>query len=1254
DPYGEDLYVALQINDPVEDTRNYAQIYLEENGTDATSSERNYFLDPGYEDAVRVTRTAITDIYWDGAWSQDTEGSDGHTAVGAYHDTAMVYEFKIPYAGGGSQDIDMPGYSKPGFFIRYYDASENSGNQDFYWEFTTNTDNINVDPQDDRNLSAGWGQMQMGINYNSLQNIAGDVCASDAVPDTIDPAIDDTTDTDDDDVIDTLDNCPLIPNPTQTDTDDDELGDACDNCSNIANPNQNDYDTDDVGDVCDNCAMLSNPDQKDSDGDGVGDACDNCMTVDNIAQKDTDGDGIGDLCDNCIYNKNPDQADEDQNGQGDICDNDPDQDSIPDSTDNCPAVPNPDQDDGDNDGLGDLCDNCVNIANPSQKDTDGDGVGDACDNCFSTKNENQEDADSDGVGDSCDNCSSKSNPSQKDVDGDSYGDVCDNCAGAKNPDQKDTDEDGDGDMCDVDIDNDTIPDASDNCPYVVNVDQADTDGDGVGDACDNCVNKLNPGQKDADNDSIGDLCDNCAEAANTNQVDTDGDEIGDVCDNCSTIENLDQKDGDSDGAGDACDNCLEIENPGQNDADGDSIGDACDNCTGKANPGQEDGDGDGVGNACDNCVVAANSGQNDVDKDGIGDLCDNCVDVANEDQADGDNDSVGNVCDNCTSLSNVSQADEDHDGTGDLCDNCMSIANPYQTDGDGDGFGDMCDNAPNDSNPDQKDTDVDSVGDVTDNCPLDSNPDQSDEDGDGYGDVCDNCQEILNPEQQDKDNDGIGDVCDNAPNDSNPDQEDTDNDSVGNVADNCPTLENSDQTDSDSDGVGDVCDSIGIKESWIIDGNGDGRADSVFIVFETALTELPDSITNIQWPANNGETRTAYANSDATLTITFLPGSDKKIIVIDLSKDPFVFGATGITSETPPTLELPGDAPFNNQKPAIADSVMPVVVSVTKQPAERYLVETDSGLVPHVKPPRLEVVFSEPLVPKDSDDSEPWKNLLQFYQNSGDGAEGTLRDLVILEEPVISEDGLTWDVQVPKYLDEINLESGDYVLLNPDASYTDKSGNDPNDEPVVTSGDDSHVAGSDSYILQPVIGDKVKDSFIDVKVDEKDGIPVYNTDGELIRRVKEVAVSRSKWVPPVGITASGRIDEKKQKNCEVTAEQTVVDFPMDCLSAVMILSEGAYTAEVYINTHLGQFIHSSVQRFGYCGELKNAERVQNSGLYASYLVWDQRDPDGDLVGSGVYIWRINLKTEDGKEVIIEKRQGIARGVTPSGHCAYSD
>lgn len=189
-------------------------------------------------------------------------------------------------------------------------------------------------------------------------------------------------DTDHDSFADSIDNCPLVPNPSQLDSNADGQGDACE-----------DFDGDGVADPVDNCPYVYNSSgcyscpQPDVDGDGIGDACDSFT--------DSDADGFEDDEDNCPSDYNPSQFDGDGNGQGDACDPDADGDGVyPSEGDNCTFVSNANQQDTDGDLFGDACDLCPNTPDqtyaytipvfgedpkPYQPDSDGDGIPDACD-----------------------------------------------------------------------------------------------------------------------------------------------------------------------------------------------------------------------------------------------------------------------------------------------------------------------------------------------------------------------------------------------------------------------------------------------------------------------------------------------------------------------------------------------------------------------------------------------------------------------------------------------------------------------------------------------------------------------------------------------------------------------------------------------------------------------------------------------------------------------------------------------------------
>ena len=95
------------------------------------------------------------------------------------------------------------------------------------------------------------------------------------------------------------------------------------------------------------------------------------------------------------------------------------------------------------------------------------------------------------------------------------------------------------------------------------------------------------------------------------------------------------------------------------------------------------------------------------------------------------------------------------------------------------------------------------------------------------------------------------------------------------------------------------------------------------------------------------------------------------------------------------------------------------------------------------------------------------------------------------------------------------------------------------------------------------------------------------------------------------------------------------------VSAIQVISTTKYIAKVNIFDNFGNLVHKSVQAFGYQGELGNVARVVPKGL-VSYLVWDQKDMDGQLAGQGVYVWKVAFIFENGKQEIQYTRTGIMR------------
>ncbi len=136
-----------------------------------------------------------------------------------------------------------------------------------------------------------------------------------------------------------------------------------------------------------------------------------------------------------------------------------------------------------------------------------------------------------------------------------------------------------------------------------------------------------------------------------------------------------------------------------------------------------------------------------------------------------------------------------------------------------------------------------------------------------------------------------------------------------------------------------------------------------------------------------------------------------------------------------------------------------------------------------------------------------------------------------------------------------------------------------------------------------------------------------------------------KWIAPRFLTENRSYDTHAYNTClpgEVDNED-YTEYPHQCLASIKVISQGAYEARFQIYDNFGNFVYGGRQKFGNCGELKNTERTVPGG-YASWLVWNLEDTNHHPVGSGVYLWRVQLFSKDKNSVpkVFIYKQGIAR------------
>ncbi|MBF0433098.1 MAG: hypothetical protein HQK83_17600 [Fibrobacteria bacterium] len=454
---------------------------------------------------------------------------------------------------------------------------------------------------------------------------------------------------------------------------------------------------------------------------------------------------------------------------------------------------------------------------------------------------------------------------------------------------------------------------------------------------------------------------------------------------------------------------------------------------------------------------------------------------------------------------------------------------------------------------------------------------------------------------------------------------------------------------------------VPVKRAWIVDGNSDGQADSIYISFAGVITELPKEITSIDW---NGEglqgysasynildplqSEIGYVNGDLSTIAVLLPG------VLDKSLSLFPQGVTAIDNANPPELTLPDGIWFQGQSAVIEDGIGPVVVSATKSPSDDSYYKDAEGYL-QKQPDTLVITLSEKIRPLHSA-GNPWDSLFLFMSPNMERSDAyPLISISGFRPQVQGPDSLVWTFIVDNGSDNIKPRVNDLLFLNPAAPYADASpaANTPQGLPQTITGVENPNPINNSNIFVPVTGSSLADPrsisanlYIDGNgkvLLGRDVVMVTNEDGGY-------SYARH-WVKPVGLQNDGTVSPSGDLcGSGIIEIRGNTEYPENCLSTVQVLSTDRYMAEITIFDHLGKFVHQSIQSFGYCGELENPVRRSPQGL-KSWLVWNQKDLQENYVGSGVYIWRVKFTSSSGKYIGVY-RQGIVRaGIDPENNCA---
>ncbi|MGL1900763.1 MAG: VWA domain-containing protein [Fibrobacterales bacterium] len=197
--------------------------------------------------------------------------------------------------------------------------------------------------------------------------------------------------------------------------------------------------------------------------------------------------------------------------------------------------------------------------------------------------------------------------------------------------------------------------------------------------------------------------------------------------------------------------------------------------------------------------------------------------------------------------------------------------------------------------------------------------------------------------------------------------------------------------------------SLTTAKAYIIDGDIDGHADTVSLVFSQPLPALPSSIPTLYWNI-----------VDDTHAITVTPEmirfaqtnniEDSSRVIIDLAAIQSSIQGTGLEAGELPYIQLPEDAVFSSEKLHLADMVSPLLLSAVKQPTTSRNGGAYSG--EHESNDRITFTFSEPVLTTEEELLDAW--LAQFtYLPNCDTTYPYPLPLTALKQ--IDDEGRIWE-----------------------------------------------------------------------------------------------------------------------------------------------------------------------------------------------------------------------------------------------------
>ena len=293
---------------------------------------------------------------------------------------------------------------------------------------------------------------------------------------------------------------------------------------------------------------------------------------------------------------------------------------------------------------------------------------------------------------------------------------------------------------------------------------------------------------------------------------------------------------------------------------------------------------------------------------------------------------------------------------------------------------------------------------------------------------------------------------------------------------------------------------------------------------------------------------------------------------------PYKYGLTKADSAHPPFLAFSTIYSEELENVRLLDRVGAVPARATKFPGKIGL---DEYMDPNseMPPDTLLVTLSEPII--NVGDEKGWEKLFRYSESCDDTVTYPLN---LRQAPKIRDNGQQWVLVLGDY----SVKTGFCLSTDPSATYEDLAGN---------------TMGRGG-----------------AKIDGRDG-SFYLGEVRPLQAVSGIGKT-PKWIPPDG-------DEWES-------------LP-DSLAAISVKATMPYTAEVYIFDGIASYVTHFKQKFGYNGEMEQTIRGKPGDLFRQgYLHWNKRSEKGRKAGTGVYIWKIFFKFEDGHKETRIVKTGVYR------------